>query len=160
MRLKIYNFFVNRHTGIAQRYHRAHDGQGTVGRLVSWLYLLWLNFAYYVLFQHWLGKGTKAQVYEEKRLPVKTAESAAAYVQRHYASPAAFAEELLKHDVVSFDVFDTLIFRPFSEPTDLFYIVGKQLGYMDFKRIRMETESVVRQKRFLSEGTFQTDRDR
>ena len=155
MRLKIYNFFVNRHIGIAQRYHKAHDGQGTVGRLVSWLYLLWLNFAYYVLFQHWLGRAVKTKVYEEKRLPVKLSESAGAYLQKNSSSPEAFAEELLKHDVISFDVFDTLIFRPFSEPTDLFYIVGKQLGYMDFKRIRMETESIVRQKRFLNEGTFE-----
>lgn len=155
MRLKIYNFFVNRHIGIAQRYHKAHDGQGTVGRLFSWLYLLWLNFAYYVLFQHWLGMAMKTKAYEEKRLPIKKAESADAYVWKEFSIPEAFAEELLKHDAISFDVFDTLIFRPFSEPTDLFYIVGKQLGYMDFKRIRMETEAIVRQKRFLNEGTFE-----
>ena len=62
MRLKIYNFFVNRHIGIAQRYHRVHDGRGTFGRIVSWFYLLWLNFAYYILFQHWLGRGKKADL--------------------------------------------------------------------------------------------------
>ena len=155
MRLRIYNFFVNRHIGIAQRYHRVHDGRGTFGRIVSWFYLLWLNFAYYILFQHWLGRGKKAQTYEEKRLPVKASESSLSYMSGHYSSPEDFAEELLKHDIISFDVFDTLIFRPFSEPADLFYIVGKQLGYLDFKRIRMETESIVRQKRFLNEGTFE-----
>ncbi|GAA7596542.1 hypothetical protein HpMMM16_03880 [Helicobacter pylori] len=28
--------------------------------------------------------------------------------------------EILKYDVISFDIFDTLLLRPFIKPTDLF----------------------------------------
>ena len=37
-------------------------------------------------------------------------------------NPKELAKELAKYDVISFDVFDTCIFRPFSKPTDLFYL--------------------------------------
>lgn len=39
-------------------------------------------------------------------------------------SVVAYVDKLKEYDVVSFDVFDTLIFRPFSVPTDLFSLVG------------------------------------
>lgn len=39
----------------------------------------------------------------------------------------AFIDLLSQYDVVSFDIFDTLIFRPFSEPADLFYLLGTGL---------------------------------
>ena len=29
-------------------------------------------------------------------------------------------QKILKHDVISFDIFDTLILRPYVKPTDLF----------------------------------------
>ena len=35
----------------------------------------------------------------------------------------------MQYDVISFDVFDTLIFRPFSEPGDLFHMAGQKLEY-------------------------------
>lgn len=31
--------------------------------------------------------------------------------------------EILKYDVISFDVFDTLLLRPFIRPTDLFLYI-------------------------------------
>ncbi len=50
MRAKIYHFLVNRKPGIRRRYHRFHDGTAGVKKVVSWVYLLGLNFCYYVLF--------------------------------------------------------------------------------------------------------------
>ncbi len=38
--------------------------------------------------------------------------------------------EILKYDVISFDIFDTLLLRPFIKPTDLFlYIETKSVSY-------------------------------
>ncbi len=58
-----------------------------------------------------------------------------------------------KIKVVSFDIFDTLISRPFYNPTDLFIIleakVNKLLNITDtikFKEIRIEAENVARDK--------------
>jgi len=61
-------------------------------------------------------------------------------------TPQSYADKLLKYDVVSFDVFDTLVLRPFQEPTDLFYIVGQKLEYMDFADIRAQAEQKIRSK--------------
>ena len=50
LRMKIYTGLVNAKPGISYRYHRMHDGASGAGKVLSWLYLLWMNFAYYVLF--------------------------------------------------------------------------------------------------------------
>ena len=42
--------------------------------------------------------------------------------------------------VVSFDVFDTLIFRKVNEPEAVFDLVGQHFGIMDFRKIRMDAQ--------------------
>lgn len=54
-----------------------------------------------------------------------------------------------KNKIVSFDVFDTLIQRPFLYPTDLFSILSDELNrstssYIDFVEIRIEAEKMCR----------------
>ena len=165
MRLWFYQIFVNRRPGISQRYHRKHDGSYGFGRFLSYVYLFWLNLAYYLFFCRWLGEPEDAAVYEEKRLLVSMPESALEYQQReerkrnphmHRTGKASgrknemplsveeYAAKLARFEVISFDLFDTLVFRPFSEPADLFYVLGEQLDYPDFKRIRMEAEQMAR----------------
>ncbi len=61
-------------------------------------------------------------------------------------SPISLAHSLLKYDVISFDIFDTLIFRPFSTPSDLFYILGNKLQIADFKALRCAKEREARDK--------------
>lgn len=138
MRMKIYNFMVNRHAGIRTRYHSMHDGTMGMQKLLSYVYLLWLNFCYYILFCRFLGKEKDMEFYEKKRLLITRSESKA------YISPKDLAKMLSDYDMISFDIFDTLIFRPFSEPADLFYFLGEKFGILDFKRIRMEQEFLAR----------------
>ncbi len=59
------------------------------------------------------------------------------------SDPESFAEKLLTYDVVSFDIFDTLIRRPFRRPTDLFWKLEKQNGLNKFhdNRIRAEADA-------------------
>ncbi len=59
-------------------------------------------------------------------------------------SPTELADSLGKFDVISFDVFDTLIFRPFAKPTDMFYLLGCKLGCFDFDEIRTAAEHRAR----------------
>ena len=117
MRMRIYNFLVNRHAGIRSRYHRVHDGGGWGRKMVSYLYLLWLNFGYYVLFCRFLDKEEAVAAYEEKRLPILPESEQQKLAVRDYV------DRLSQYDVVSFDIFATLLFRPFSEPADLFYFL-------------------------------------
>jgi HAD superfamily hydrolase (TIGR01549 family) len=59
------------------------------------------------------------------------------------------SEQIRKHDVVSFDIFDTLLIRPFQRPSDLFdFIVDEVSEIMscsdiDFKNIRRQSESLA-----------------
>lgn len=54
------------------------------------------------------------------------------------------AKGLMQYDVISFDIFDTLILRPFSKPSDLFILVGNKLDIMDFCEIRKKAEEEAR----------------
>ena len=56
------------------------------------------------------------------------------------------------HEVVSFDAFDTLIFRPHAKPADLFYFVGERLSYTDFRSVRIEAERRARERSMRERG--------
>ena len=64
MRVRLYFFLVNKHPGIKTRYHRVHDNATGIKKVLSWLYLLWLNFAYYILFCRFLGIDVEQAIYE------------------------------------------------------------------------------------------------
>lgn len=153
LRAKIYHFLVNRKPGIRQRYHRFHDGTTGMKKVVSWFYLLWLNFCYYVLFCRFLGEQTEFLVYEEKKPPC--AESESVLANRDRRSVSETVSFLMQYEVISFDIFDTLIFRPFSEPTDLFFFLGEKLEILDFKRLRMQAEAEARTQKYKEEKHYE-----
>lgn len=55
-------------------------------------------------------------------------------------------ELLMKYDVISFDIFDTLVLRPFTKPNDLFKILGMKYYLSDFNRIRTNASALARDK--------------
>lgn len=153
MKTKCYNFLVNRQPGISKRYHQFHDGSHGIKKMVSWAYLLWLNFAYYVLCMHFLGKMVEVSIYEDKKLLCNQSESSLA--QEQIGTSETFTEQLSDYDVVSFDIFDTLIFRPFSEPADLFFFLGEKLDVMNFKELRQRMEKKAREQCRLEKGNYE-----
>ena len=131
--VKLYVFIVNRNSYIKFNYERyVNNNRVTHKRfpILSWLYLLKLNVDSLVF-----KREVPAQEVPKR---LKRKESAQG------KAPSEIAESLCAYDVVSFDVFDTLIFRPFAVPSDLFYCVGEKLNYPDFHTIRMEAEQTVR----------------
>ncbi|WP_026657556.1 HAD family hydrolase [Butyrivibrio sp. AC2005] len=146
MKMKIYNFLVNKVPGIKQRYHRFHDGSSGVMKLMSWGYLLLLNLGYHIFFLKFLGKTKQIQFYEKKVVPTKISESAQNAKSKGYLSVDEFVDKLKDYDVISFDVFDTLIFRAVAQPTDVFYFVGEKLSMLDFRNIRAWAEWDARVK--------------
>lgn len=68
-------------------------------------------------------------------------------------SYTALAKRLLLCDVVSFDVFDTLLLRPFDDPKTVFYLVGEQLHCPSFTRYRVLAEKQARQEAIEKNGT-------
>ena len=145
MRERIFRVVVNRVPGI--RYMEARVKGWGKFRLL--LLLLFLSIRYYFLFDRRLARPILAPVYEEKRLYSGGSESSLVF----HESPAELARRLSAFDVISFDVFDTLLFRPFSDPADLFYLVGRKLSYPDFKRLRVEAEEEARKKKLQEAGT-------
>lgn len=63
-----------------------------------------------------------------------------------------FKNIILKHRIITFDIFDTLIQRPFFYPSDLFEFMNKKFRVMDkknklkFSDIRKKSESECRRK--------------
>lgn len=55
-------------------------------------------------------------------------------------------KDINKADVVSFDVFDTLIGRKVEKPADIFNIIGNETGMIDFKTMRIAAERMTRKK--------------
>lgn len=99
----------------------------------------------------WILSQTRITLYEEKTVPVDTGESL--LLKRE--SWKKLCRELMLYDVISFDLFDTLIFRCFSTPADVFYLTGMKLSYPDFRRIRIEAEQKAREKAWKEKHTFE-----
>lgn len=144
LRMNIYGILVNRVPEIREKYHNVRDIQtASWQRPIAWLYLAGLNLLW--IFG-WRGKTLKEQAVradaQAEKLIARTDSESLISLRE---APEELAGRLLDYDVISFDVFDTLLFRPFSRPEDLFYMVGRRLDYLDFKRLRMEAEEKARQ---------------
>lgn len=55
-------------------------------------------------------------------------------------------ESIDKVDIVSFDIFDTLIFRMFNEPEDVFKLMEHILNIDDFKNLRIKSQQMASMK--------------
>lgn len=53
---------------------------------------------------------------------------------------------LQQYDVISFDIFDTLLFRKVPRPADVFSLVEKSVGLHGFAQSRIQAEHAARQK--------------
>ena len=148
-RMKAYQFLVNRVPEIQKEYWRRRKlHKRPAQRAADWCALLGMNLAWTFGFRSWAADDLNP---DAKRILPKEAESAL----HEKLPPEEFAKKLLAHDVISFDVFDTLVLRPFERPTDLFHIVGARLEYLDFARLRVEAETKARQRKFKKEETYE-----
>lgn len=77
---------------------------------------------------------------------IKTSESEGHQKDAGILSVEEFVRKIKDYDVISFDIFDTLIFRPFSSPTDVFYLIGEKFDFLDFKNLRVWAEWDARMK--------------
>ena len=130
---------VNRNPYIKTNYERYVNGNRARHKkfpFISWMYLLKLNLKYG--FSKIGHKHERKAVLREKQTGSTAGDNGISFVTE-------IADKLCRSDVVSFDLFDTLIFRPFSVPSDIFYCVGESLNYPDFKTIRTEAEKTLRE---------------
>ena len=62
-------------------------------------------------------------------------------------SPDDLVAVLKPYDVVSFDIFDTVLYRAVDDPEDVFRLMGSEMGFTDFRRVRKAAESRARRKK-------------
>jgi len=60
-------------------------------------------------------------------------------------------QQIDKHNIISFDIFDTLLLRPYICPTDLFEHLGKLNNIDNFKEIRIKAEKTARKVNYHKE---------
>jgi hypothetical protein len=119
-----------------QKYASTVKRDGGYSRVKSLLYLLKLTLFIRIL------RSKKYRQFSEHNLMKPYPLGAESGLS--HKSAEKFAEKLLAYDVVSFDVFDTLVLRPFDDPKSVFHIVGQKLAYMDFANIRAQAEQKAR----------------
>lgn len=146
MKYRIYNFLVNRKPGISKRYHSIHDGAVGKKKFLSYMYLLWMNFAVYVLHITKYETVPGIAFYEEKNPECTMSESEKWAAEVPELTVENYVSQLMKFDVISFDIFDTLIFRPLDQPDAAFWLMGEKFNLLDFRNIRVWAESDARLK--------------
>lgn len=67
-------------------------------------------------------------------------------VKKYKAKKVNIYEEIKKHDIISFDIFDTLLIRPYVKPTDLFLHIEKLYKIKGFHKNRILAEKSARGK--------------
>lgn len=67
-------------------------------------------------------------------------------VKKYNSKKINIYEEIKKHDIISFDIFDTLLIRPYVKPTDLFLHIEKLYKIKGFHKNRIMAEKLARGK--------------
>jgi len=149
---KFYYFLVEKNPNIRDEYQgyvNAHLSEHQKNRKRSWRLLLKLNWHY-----RFLRKKTRLlpipPASKARRLPFLNGTESKDLAKRH--DVVTFARKLITHDVVSFDIFDTLILRPFSVPQDMFMVIGNKLDVVNFRTIRADAEREAREIKLANEG--------
>lgn len=140
---KLYYYLVDKNWGVGPEYHRyvdTHQEEHINNRWKSWWLLLRLNWHYRVLRKTEPLLNIKVKNSSIKQPYIDGAES----LLSKRIEPLFLAKSLMQYDVISFDIFDTLIFRPFTKPTDLFMVLGEKFSYFDFHKIRIDAEKKAR----------------
>lgn len=150
LKLRLYNLLVNRKRLIKHKYEAYVAMTGGKGGIKSWLYLLRLNFGYYIL--HDRSISVKKVKQKLTLVPCESGEFAAGA-----ESPEQLADRLAGYDCISFDIFDTLIFRRTAKPTDVFYFVGEKLRCPNFRKERIEAEKAARAYKHDNSGSYEVN---
>ncbi len=148
LKLKLYELLVNRKKLIKTKYEAYVAAQGGKGGIKTWLYLLRLNFGYYILHDR------STEIKKPKR---KTELVPAESELYNSITAEELAQKLSGYDVISFDIFDTLIFRNVEKPTDVFYFIGQALGYPNYKKLRRDAEKQSRELKHAECGSYEVD---
>jgi FMN phosphatase YigB (HAD superfamily) len=129
----LYSVLLDRKPVIRQKYERflVSEKGSKSGKLGKFAHLAGLNFSYYILRDR--AVSVMPASVNESSIPKLTTDELAA--------------ELLKFDTVSFDVFDTLIYRYTAKPSDVFCFTETAKKCNDFANLRIQAEIEARKEK-------------
>ena len=146
---RLYYYFAEKNWGVRREYGPyvdAHQEDHHSHRWKHWWLLIRLNWHYRIL------RSKKFLIREmDPALRKKTGAPAVPYMpkpesrKRNWTNAYRLAQSLLNYDLISFDIFDTLLVRKTMFPKDIFEIVEAALikavdGIQEFARIRIKAE--------------------
>jgi len=156
----LFYYLVEKNPHILHRYQEYKWGlEGKENKIKSWSYIGALNLTHRVLkinsnqsYQHHSQKTSRSTINNNLKLPyLDGAESS--YLKRPTVNQ--LAKDILQYDVISFDVFDTLVLRPFAQPHDLFMILAEKFNITNFLRIRRNAEAEARKLATIKNGNHE-----
>lgn len=152
---KLHKIFVEKNKYIESEYNnyiRVNFKDGKRNRALEWLFLARVNLAYFIL-----NRRTGDEMFN---IPINTTVNeklpyldGAESELTKLPDPIFYIKKLLPYDVVSFDIFDTLIFRPLTSAKDTFMLIGERLEYFDFYNIRVAAERKARELSYVKCGS-------
>lgn len=149
---KLYEVLVEKNPYVKKEYDdyiRINRAKGKKSRFLEWFFLVRVKAAYFILNR---GATKEEILISNENVSVKPYESGPESTKRRCSTPYRFAAELMKYDVISFDIFDTLVFRRLNQPADVFMLVGKKLGILNYQFIRENAEQEVRNIKYAEYG--------
>ena len=155
---KLYELLVNKNGYIREEYDNYikinFQKNNKRNRILEWFFLIRLHLAYAILNRKKSEYGNTNTV-QSTYVEQKFIENYGFTFERE--KPYKLAMDLLNYDVISFDIFDTLLLRPFKRPSDLFHIIGKRLNFegfsFSFYRLRTEIEKELREEKYRKIGS-------
>lgn len=155
---KLYYYLAEKNWGVCREYGPyvdAHQEEHAKKPWKHWWMLMRLNWHYRILRKTTLLYLEPSMFRDgsQQRLPyLDGAESEVA----KRPLPVHLAMRMLPYDVVSFDIFDTLLLRPFAQPKDIFHIIGQRLNVPEFYQLRVDAEQSARKINKVKNGTSET----
>lgn len=70
---------------------------------------------------------------------------------------SVLVNKLMNYDVISFDIFDTLVLRNLSDPKDLFSYLTAKYDLMDFAKVRINVEKELRDEKTEKYGNHEVN---
>ena len=147
MKEKVYNWLVRENEYVRREYEKyvmTNIEEHYESRFKHWKILWKLNWHYRIKKSQTPLLYWDLQTQTTEEAQKKITEKGKNVVTRRFA-PYFLVRDLAAYDIVSFDVFDTLVLRPLKDPADVFILIGEQLNIYNFSEIRKKAETTVRQ---------------
>lgn len=145
------NLFLDKDVDIYYRnFQRKYPKFTAKNRLKAIKYIMRLNFAQY----RRKNLNTVSKPSDIEKYLIDNINDNKFYYKNEYARLDVYKllEKIKKYDVISFDIFDTALYRKVEYPNDIFNIISMEMQYDDFTNIRKKAEEIARLNKEEKEG--------